>query len=706
MIKSKIITLNLLTILTLNVNAQIMKYPVTEKETVNDEYFGEKVPAPYRWLEYDQSPKTKQWIKEQNELTFDYLSKIPYKNQLKDQLKKLWNYERVSAPIEEGDYTYYYKNDGLQPQSVLYRKLTSGGKEEIFLDPNKFSKDGTTSLGGISFSKDGSLAAYQISEGGSDWRKVIVVNTKTKKQIGDTLTNVKFSDIAWKSNEGFYYSGYQKPKEGSQLSGKTEHHILYFHYIKESQSADRIIFGGEEIPRRYINAKVSEDQRYLIISAANSTSGNELYIQDLKNNNKIYPIVTGFSNSYDVITTDGDWLYILTNEQAPNNKLVKLNARQISKKRLPWQTVISESESVLYVSSAHKYLFAKYVVDVHSEVKQYTLEGKLLRTIELPGLGQATGFIGKVNQKEIYYSFTNYIYPSTIFKLNTESGESKLYKKPEINFNPEHFESKQIFYTSEDGTKIPMTITYKKGIKLDGKNPTILYGYGGFEISLLPSFSVATAVWLQNGGVYAVANLRGGGEYGRKWHDAGIKLKKKNVFNDFIAAGEYLISQNYTSSERLALSGGSNGGLLVGAVMTMRPNLAKVALPAVGVLDMLRYHTFTAGAGWAYDYGTAEDHKDMFTYLKSYSPVHNVKKGICYPATLTTTGDHDDRVVPSHSYKFTAELQEKQNCSNPVLIRIETRAGHGAGKPVELLIEETADKFAFTLYNFGIKDLK
>ena len=343
MIKLKIITLNLLTILTLNVNAQIMKYPVTEKETVNDEYFGEKVPAPYRWLEYDQSPKTKQWIKEQNELTFDYLSKIPYKNQLKDQLKKLWNYERVSAPIEEGDYTYYYKNDGLQPQSVLYRKLISGGKEEIFLDPNKFSKDGTTSLGGISFSKDGSLAAYQISEGGSDWRKVIVVNTKTKKQIGDTLTNVKFSDIAWKSNEGFYYSGYQKPKEGSQLSGKTEHHILYFHYIKESQSADRIIFGGEEIPRRYINAKVSEDQRYLIISAANSTSGNELYIQDLKNNNKIYPIVTGFSNSYDVITTDGDWLYILTNEQAPNNKLVKLNARQISKKRLPWQTVISES---------------------------------------------------------------------------------------------------------------------------------------------------------------------------------------------------------------------------------------------------------------------------------------------------------------------------------------------------------------------------
>lgn len=704
MIKPKIITLSLVSCLT--VNAQHMKYPSTEKQSVVDEYFGEKVPAPYRWLEDDQSPKTQQWIKTQNELTFEYLHNIPFRNQLKDQLKKLWNYERISAPFEEGNYTYYYKNNGLQPQSVLYRKLTSGGKEEVFLDPNTFSKDGTSSLGDISFSKDGSLAAYQISEGGSDWRKVVVIETQTKKQIGDTLTHVKFSNIAWKANEGFYYSSYQKPKEGSQLSGKTEHHILYFHSLKESQSKDPIIFGGEKTPRRYINAKVSEDQRYIIITAANSTSGNELYILDTQNKNKIQPIVTGFTNNYEVITTDGDWLYIETNEQAPNKKLVRLNVTQSGQKEPKWETIIPESESVLHVTGANKYFFANYIVDVQSEVKQFDLNGNLIRTLPLPGLGQATGFTGKSHQKEIYYSFTGYIYPSTVFKLDTENGKSELYKKPEINFDPNQFESKQIFYTSSDGTKIPMTITYKKGTQFNGKNPTLLYGYGGFEISLLPVFSVATAVWLQNGGVYAVANLRGGGEYGRKWHDAGTQLKKKNVFEDFIAAGEYLISNKYTSSEYLALSGGSNGGLLVGAVMTMRPNLAKVALPAVGVLDMLRYHTFTAGAGWAYDYGTAEDNKEMFTYLKSYSPVHNVKKAICYPATLLTTGDHDDRVVPSHSYKFVAELQEKQNCKNPVLIRIETRAGHGAGKPVDLLIEETADKFAFAFKNFGIKELK
>ncbi|CVK16212.1 prolyl oligopeptidase [Apibacter mensalis] len=704
MIKPKIITLSLITILT--VNAQHMKYPTTEKGAEKDDYFGEKVTAPYRWLEDDQSPKTKKWVNNQNKLTFEYLYKIQYRNQIKDQLKELWNYERISAPFEEGEYTYYYKNNGLQPQSVLYRRLTAGGKEEIFLDPNAFSTDGTTSLGGISFSKDGSLAAYQISEGGSDWRKVIIIDTNTKKQVGDTLKNVKFSTVAWKSNEGFYYSGYQKPKIGSPLSGKTEHHILFFHNLHESQSKDQIVFGGEKTPRRYINASVSEDQRYLIITAANSTSGNELYIQDLKTPNKILPVVTGFTNSYEVVTTDGDWIYLQTNRDAPNQKLVKINASQIKTQSPKWETVIPETKSVLKVSSANTYLFAEYIVDVHTEVKQYDLNGKLLRTIDLPGLGQAAGFSGKNNQKEIYYSFTNYIYPSTLFKYNTENGVSELYQKPVINFNPEEFESKQIFYTSQDGTQIPMTLTYKKGIKLNGKNPTLLYGYGGFEISLLPAFSVPTAVWLQNGGVYAVANIRGGGEYGRKWHDAGTRLNKKNVFEDFISAGEYLIANKYTSSSYLALSGGSNGGLLVGAVMTMRPDLAQVALPAVGVLDMLRYHTFTAGAGWAYDYGTADDNKEMFTYLKSYSPVHNVKKGVCYPATLITTGDHDDRVVPSHSYKFAAELQEKQSCNNPVLIRIETRAGHGAGKPIDLLIEEIADKFAFTFNNFGIKELK
>ena len=702
--KTQIVAVSLIS--TLLVNAQNMKYPHTEKGNVTDEYFGQKVSAPYRWLEDDQSSETQKWVQEQNQVTFDYLSKIPYRNQLKEQITRLWNYEKFSAPFEEGEFTYFFKNDGLQPQSVLYRKLTKGGKvEEVFLDPNQFSKDGTSSLGEFSFSKDGSLFAYQISEGGSDWRKLVVVTTKNNKQVGDTLRDVKFSGTAWKGNEGFYYSSYDKPKEGSQLSGKTEHHKLYYHKLNEDQSKDRLVFGGEETPRRYIGATITEDQNYLVITAANSTSGNELYIQDLKNpGSKIIPLVKGFDHSYEVITSKGDDLFIQTNLNAANQKLVKVNIKNPEVKN--WTDIIPETQSVLNVSTANQYLFASYIVDVHSEVKQYNLQGKLIRTIQLPAVGQATGFSGKGTQKDIYYSFTSYIYPTTIYKFGTETGKSELYRKPGIKFNPEDYESKQVFYTSKDGTKVPMTITYKKGIQLNGKNPAILYGYGGFNISLLPSFSVVNAVWLQNGGVYAVANLRGGGEYGREWHDAGTKQQKKNVFNDFIAAGEYLISNQYTSSEYLALSGGSNGGLLVGATMTMRPDLAKVAFPAVGVLDMLRYHTFTAGAGWAYDYGTADDSGEMFEYLKSYSPVHNVKEGVCYPATLVTTGDHDDRVVPSHSYKFAAELQAKQNCGNPTLIRIETRAGHGAGKPTELVIEEAADKFAFALYNFGIKELK
>ncbi|MGM5631402.1 prolyl oligopeptidase family serine peptidase [Apibacter raozihei] len=688
-------------------NAQNMKYPVSDKGKVIDEYFGEKIQAPYRWLEDDQSKATADWVQKQNKLTFDYLKKIPYRNQLKEQITRLWNYEKVSAPFEEGEYTYYYKNNGLQPQAVLYRKLTTGGPEETFLDPNNFSKDGTSSLGDISFSKDGNLAAYQISEGGSDWRKVVILDTRSNKQIEDTLKDVKFSGIAWKGSEGFYYSSYDKPKEGSQLAGKTEHHKLYYHTLGEPQSKDKLVFGGESTPRRYIMASVTEDQRYLVITAANSTSGNELYIQDFHSaDNNIHKIISGFDNNYEVITSKGDWLYVQTNLNAPNQVLKKFNASKMGSSNLIWADVIPETSSVMNVTSAGGYLFASYITDVHSVVRQYDFNGNLVRMVDLPGEGQTYGFVGKTNQKNIYYSFTNYIYPSSIFQVNVETGKSELYKKPDIKFNPDEYISKQIFYTSKDGTQVPMTITYKKGITLDGTNPTILYGYGGFNISLLPSFSVANAVWLQNGGIYAVANLRGGGEYGREWHDAGTKMKKKNVFEDFIAAGEYLINNHYTSSRYLSIAGGSNGGLLVGAVMTMRPDLAKVALPAVGVLDMLRYHTFTAGAGWAYDYGTANDSKEMFEYLKSYSPVHNVKKGVCYPATLITTGDHDDRVVPSHSYKFAAELQEKQGCSNPALIRIETKAGHGAGKPTELIIEESADKFAFILYNFGIKNLE
>ncbi len=675
------------------------KYPTTKKVNQVDNFFGVNVNDPYRWLEDDLSTDTKNWVETQNKVTFEYLDQIKFREKLKNQLTDLWNYEKISAPFKRGDYTYFYKNDGLQQHSVLYR-ITKDGKEEVFIDPNKFSADGTTSLAGVSFSEDGSLCAYQISEGGSDWRKVIVIDVNTNKQIGDTLTDVKFSGISWKGNEGFYYSSYDKP-EGSELSQMTDRHKLYFHKLNTPQKDDALIFGGDVTPRRYISGSVTEDGRFLVITTAVSTTGNELYIQNLQEKNApIIPILDNFDSTTHIVDNKGDELYLLTNLNAANNRLVKTNVK--NPKPNTWVDVIPETENVLSISTAGGYLFAHYMKDALDVVQQFNHSGKMIREIKLPGQGSASGFSGKKEEKEIYFSFSNYVTPGTIYSYQVDSGETKLYMQPDIKFDPEQFESKQVFYTSKDGTKVPMMISYKKGIKLDGKNPTILYGYGGFNISLTPSFSVANAVWMENGGIYAVPNLRGGGEYGKKWHDGGRQMNKLNVFHDFIAAAEYLFENNYTSNDYLALSGGSNGGLLVGATMTLEPGLAKVALPAVGVLDMLRYHTFTAGAGWAYDYGTANDSKEMFEYLKGYSPVHNVKKDVCYPATMVTTGDHDDRVVPAHSYKFAAELQAKQGCSNPTLIRIDTKAGHGAGKSTEAIINETTDKFAFTLYNMGL----
>ncbi len=675
------------------------QYPETKKGKQVDEFFGVSIEDPYRWLEDDLAADTKSWVETQNKTTFGYLDQIPFRDKLNKELTELWNYEKISSPFKEGDYTYFYKNDGLQQHSVLYRNGKSG-KEEVFLDPNSFSKDGSVSLAGISFSKDGSLCAYQISEGGSDWRKVIVLQTADKKQVGDTLRDVKFSGTSWKGNEGFYYSSYDKPK-GSELSEMTDKHKLFFHKLNTPQKDDVLIFGGEKTPRRYIGGGVTEDERFLVISTAVSTTGNELYIQDLtKPNAPIVPIVDNFDFSTDFVDNEGDELFLSTNLNAPNNRLVKVNVK--NPKPENWKDVIPENENVLSISTAGGYIFAHYMKDALDLVQQFDHKGTKIRDIQLPGQGSAGGFSGKKEEKKIYYSFSNYVTPGTIFDYDVETGKSGLYKKPAIKFDPNNYESKQVFYTSHDGTKVPMMISYKKGIKLDGKNPTILYGYGGFNISLTPSFSVSNAVWMENGGIYAVPNLRGGGEYGKVWHDGGRQLHKLNVFKDFIAAAEYLKKEKYTSTDYLALSGGSNGGLLVGATMTIKPDVAKVALPAVGVLDMLRYHTFTAGAGWAYDYGTANDNKEMFEYLKGYSPVHNVKKGVCYPATMVTTGDHDDRVVPAHSYKFAAELQAKQGCKNPVLIRIDTKAGHGAGKSTEAIINETADKFAFTLYNMGI----
>lgn len=678
-----------------------IKYPATKKIDKVDVYFGNSIPDPFRWLEDDRSAETAEWVKEQNKVTFDYLAAIPFRNTIKARMEKLWNYEKVSAPFKEGDYTYYYKNNGLQNQSVMYRK-DAKGTEELFLDPNTFSKDATTSLDGVSFSKDGSLVAYSISEAGSDWRKVIFIDAKTKQSIGEPLVDVKFSGLSWKGNEGIFYSSYEKPK-GSELSAKTDQHRLFFHKLGTKQAEDAILFGDQE-KRRYVGGYVSDDNRYLFISAANSTSGNELYLKDLSvPNSPIVAIHKGFEYDVDVLDNIGTTLFIVTNLKAPNKRIVTVDVANPGVEN--WKDLIPETEQVLNPSTGAGYIFANYMKDAVSVVKQFDYKGKLIRTIALPGVGTASGFGGKAKDKELYFSFTNYVTPGTTYTFFPDSGKSSVYVKPKVDFVSENYESKQVFFTSKDGTKVPMIITHKKGLQLNGKNPTILYGYGGFNVSLTPSFSIANAVWLEMGGIYAVANMRGGGEYGKKWHDAGTKMQKQNVFDDFIAAGEYLIAQKYTSSDFLAIRGGSNGGLLVGAVMTQRPDLMKVALPAVGVLDMLRYHTFTAGAGWAYDYGTAEDSKEMFAYLKGYSPVHNVKSGVKYPATLVTTGDHDDRVVPAHSFKFAAELQEKQTGSNPVLIRIETNAGHGAGKPVSKTIEEAADIQAFTLFNMGFKSI-
>ena len=680
-----------------------VNYTNTPKGDIVDEYFGTKVKDPYRWLEDDRSTETEEWVKIQNKTTFDYLENIPFRKDLKQRLEKLWNYEKLGAPFKEGDYTYFYKNDGLQNQYVVYRKK-EGGEEEVFLNPNTFSEDGTTSLAGLRFTEDGSLAAYLISEGGSDWRKAIIMNAQTKEIVEDTLVDIKFSGISWKGNDGFYYSSYDKP-EGSELSAKTDQHKVYYHKLGTSQKNDQLIFGGKASEKhRYLGAYLTQDDKYLVISASVSTSGNKLFIKNLEDpNGVLIPIVADTDSDNYIIENEGSKLYIVTNRNAPNKKIVTVDASNPIPEN--WVDFIPETENVLSPTIGGGYFFAEYMVDAISKVYQYDYKGKLVREVKLPGVGSASGFGGKKEDKEFYFSFTNYIIPGSSYKYNVESGKYTSYWKPEIDFNPEDYESNQVFYTSKDGTKIPMIITHKKGLELNGKNPTILYGYGGFNVSLTPSFSIINAVWMEQGGIYAVPNLRGGGEYGKKWHTAGIKTKKQNVFDDFIAAAEYLIEKKYTSSDYLAIRGGSNGGLLVGATMTQRPDLMKVALPAVGVLDMLRYHTFTAGAGWAYDYGTAEESKEMFEYLKGYSPVHNVKEGVSYPATLVTTGDHDDRVVPAHSFKFAAELQEKQSGNQPTLIRIETNAGHGAGTPVSKSIEQFADIFGFTLYNMGFEEL-
>jgi len=700
---NRLIVFSLLTIILSCQNTNNLKYPTTEKRVVIDSYFGTDIQDPYRWLEDDLSEETMDWVNNQNKTTFNYLNSIPYKSNIKKRLEQIWNYEKRTSPFNEGDYTYYYKNNGLQNQYVVYRKKDSED-EEVFLDPNSFSEDGTISLTGLDFSKNGNLVSYSISEGGSDWRKVVVMYTETKEIIGDTLTNIKFSGISWKNNDGFFYSSYDKP-EGSELSEMTDNHKLYYHKLNTDQNQDKLIFGGKSTDKyRYVSSSVSEDNKYLFITASNLTDGNKLFAMNLtKDSNKIEVVSDDETTDDYVIETDGNTFYILTNSNAPNKKLVRTKYNRLNQKY--WIDVIPETENVLNISVGGGYFFAEYYLDAISDVSQYDYNGKLIRKLDLPGLGSFSGLWGKKEQKELYFSFSNYYIPTSIYSYNPEKGDSSLFWKSDIRFNSSEYISKQIFYESKDGTKVPMIITHKKNIKLNGKNPTILYGYGGFNISRTPGFSVTNAIWMDLGGVYAVPNIRGGGEYGKEWHNAGTKLNKQNVFDDFIAAAEYLISSNYTSSDYLAIRGGSNGGLLVGAVMTQRPDLMKVALPAVGVLDMLRYHKFTAGAGWAFDYGISEESEEMFEYLLGYSPIHNVEENVEYPATLVTTGDHDDRVVPAHSFKFAAHLQDKQIGKNPVLIRIEKDAGHGGGTPLSKTIDQYSDIFSFTLFNMGYKKL-
>ena len=686
---------------------QTLNYPPTPTVDSSDTYFGVKVNDPYRWLENDSSTETKNWVIAENKITDDYISKIPFRSQIKKELTENLNFAKMSAPIRNGDWYYFSRNSGLQNQNVIYRmkKPMDTAKAEVFLDPNSFARNGSVSFQGYGFSENFSLYDYLISNGGSDWREIIVRDTRTNKQIGDTIRNVKFSGASWYKNEGFYYTTYEIPAGQNKLVVESDQATVYYHKIGTLQSEDRFIYGGKKQPHRYINAGVSEDQRYLTISTAESTYGNHLYIQDLdKKDAPIQSVFTDDNASVDFADNKGDIIYLITDRNAPNYKLVKVNAASPGPEN--WKDLIPETENPVSISSGGGYFFASYTVDVKSLVIQYDFDGNKIREIKLPAAGSAFGFGAYKNEKELFYTFISFTYPNTIYHLDLKSGESTFYNKPGVHFNPDDFETKQVFYSSKDGTKIPMYIVYKKGIQLNGKNPVYLYAYGGFNVGLNPSFSANRMIWLEHGGIYAQPNLRGGGEYGKKWHMAGTLMNKQNVFDDFISAGEWLIKEKYTSSSYLAVAGGSNGGLLIGATMTQRPDLMRVALPSVGVLDMIRYNKFTAGAGWASDYGRAEDSLSMLKYLLSYSPLQNIKPGVHYPATFIWTADHDDRVVPGHSLKFTATLQKDNAGDNPILISIQHNAGHGTGMTTDKVLNHSADEYAFIWYSMGLDPFK
>lgn len=675
-----------------------VEYPESKKMEVTDDYHGAVVADPYRWLEDDKSEETAEWVKAQNEVTFGYLEQIPFREQVKERLAEIWDYPRYSATFKRGNRYFYFFNTGMQNQSVLYVQESLEDEGRVLLDPNLLSDDGTVSLSNLGVSKDGKYLAYGISRGGSDWNEIFVMEIESGKKLDDHLKWIKFSGISWHEN-GFYYSRYDEPAD-SELSDKNEFHKVFYHAIGTPQSEDRLVYENKNHPLRNYYADVTDDERFLIIYESESTSGNAMYVKDLtKRNAKFEAVVQDFENDYSVVDDYDGKLLVRTNHDAPKYQLVEIDPAKTAKEN--WKTILPEEEEVLgSVTLIGGKIVASYMKDAYSQAFIYDMDGNKVNDLNLPGIGTMGGMNGDKDDNIAFYGFTSFTYPTTIYKYDIDKNESTVYRAPEIDFDASAYETKQVFYESADGTQIPMFIVHKKGIEMNGKNPTLLYGYGGFNVSLTPGFSVIRLLLLEQGGVFAMPNLRGGGEYGKEWHDAGTKERKQNVFDDFIAAAEYLIENGYTSSDHLAIQGGSNGGLLVGAIMTQRPNLVKVALPAVGVFDMLRYHLFTIGWAWASDFGRS-DVAEEFEYLIEYSPLHNVKYGTCYPATMITTADHDDRVVPAHSFKFAATLQENHGCNNPVLIRIDTKAGHGAGKPTSMIIEEYADLYSFMFFNVG-----
>ncbi|HMM11293.1 MAG TPA: prolyl oligopeptidase family serine peptidase [Bacteroidales bacterium] len=678
-------------------------YPEPKRGNHVDVYFGTEVADPYRWLEDDNSDETALWVAAQNVTTQSYLSRIKFREDLRQRFETIWNYPRVGTPFKEAGRYYLFRNDGLQNQSVLYTMKSLDETPEVLLDPNNFSTDGTISLGNISPSPGGKYFAYSISRGGSDWNEIVVMDLETRALLPDTIRWVKFSGISWLNDEGFFYSAYDAPAPGQALSGSNEYHKLYYHKLGTPQTADVIIFQNKEFPKRNYYGGVTDGGSFLVVRESQATSGNALYLRpagDFKAPFK--KIADGFDYDYDVIDELNGKLLVVTNYDAPKRKVVLIDPAAPSPEN--WKTIIPEAENVLGgVSLAGPYIYADYVVDASNRAYFFDYEGNMVKELEFPTLGTTGGFSGDKDDPEAFYTFTSFTFPSTIYRYDLNTHTSEKYFASEVQFNPEEYVTEQVFFTSKDGTKVPMFIVYKKGMQRNGKNPLLMYGYGGFNISVMPSFSVSRLPFLEQGGIYVSVNLRGGGEYGKKWHEAGQKMNKQNVFDDFISAAEYLIAEQYTNPSKIAIMGGSNGGLLVGAAMTQRPDLFKVAIPIVGVLDMLRYQYFTIGWAWAADYGRSDESEEMFRYLLAYSPLHNVKSGVAYPSTLAVTADHDDRVVPAHTFKFMAELQSKHTGKNPVLVRIETQAGHGAGKPTSKLIEENTDIYSFIMYELGMK---